>query len=78
MRYLPTLDLWNSGIHSALVSGQLKLQSGQWVRCGEGKLSRFIGISNGVINAVHWSGSGRSTNRKFLQRARIARQLREV
>lgn len=73
MRYLPTLNLWHSGIHTAIVTGQLKLISGQWIQCGEGKRSRFIGVCNGVINAVHWQGNGASTNKLFLTRARIAR-----
>ena len=73
MRYLPTLNLWNSGIHTAVVTGQLKLLSGQWIQCGEGKRSRFIGVHNGVINAVHWAGTGKRTNAVFLTRARIAR-----
>lgn len=73
MRYLPTVNLWNRGIHTALVLGQLKLIPGQWVQCGDGPKSRFISISNGVINAVHWAGTGKATRAKFLQRARLNR-----
>ena len=74
MRYLPTIDIWNRGIHTAIVSGQLKLQSGQWIQCGTGAPSRFISVSDiGVINAVHWSGDGKTTRNKYLQRARLHR-----
>lgn len=73
MKYLPTLDLWNAGIHSALVNGQLKLQVGQWIQCGEGKKSRFVGIRKGVIDAVHWTGTAKNTRNKFLFRAHMAK-----
>ena len=73
MKYLPTLNLWNVGIHTAIVTGQLKLLSGQWVQCGEGMKSRFISVNNGVINAVHWSGTAKRTHSKYLLRARLNR-----
>lgn len=73
MRYLPTLNLWNPGVRTAIVTGQLKLISGQWIQCGEGHKSRFISVNNGVINAVHWSGTGKATRSKFLLRARLNR-----
>lgn len=71
MNYLPTVNLWNAGIHRALVSGQLKLQVGQWIQCGEGHKSRFVGIKNGVIDAVHWTGTAKNTRNKFLFRAHM-------
>lgn len=73
MKYLPTINLWNNGIHTAIITGQLKLLSGQWVQCGAGPKSRFISVNNGVINAVHWSGTAKNTNSKFLLRARLNR-----
>lgn len=58
-KYLPTIDLHASGMTSALLNGQLKLQSGQWIRCGTGPLSRFNCVSNrGYIDAYHGSTSG--------------------
>ena len=58
MRYLETINLWAPGITEALRSGQLKLQRGQWVRCGSVHPSRFFGVSKGgSIWAAHWDGS---------------------
>ena len=56
MKYLPTVNLWDATIIAALHRGQLKLQSGQWVRCGSDKLSRFA-YASGVyayIRAYHY------------------------
>jgi len=56
-QFLPTIDLWNPGIQTALMSGQLQLIPGQWVRCGGDRPSRFCGVTdNGTIVAVHPSG----------------------
>lgn len=66
MRYLPTIDLWNPALNAAVRSGQLKLQSGQWVKCGSEKLSRFVKASSTSIWAVHWQGSGKATLRQYL------------
>ena len=56
MKYLPTIDLWNPATHAALLSGQLQLQVGQWVRCGSSRPSRFVGLSGGSVRAVHPEG----------------------
>jgi hypothetical protein len=53
MKYLPTIDLWNPGMTEALYSGALKLQRGQWVRCGQAAPSRFIRANRNHIWAVH-------------------------
>jgi hypothetical protein len=72
MKFLPTLDVWNSGIHSAIINGQLKLQVGQFIQCGDGIKSRFISVNNGVINAAH-GGTNKEVNFKLNQRASIRR-----
>ena len=71
MKYLPTLNLWDAGISSALRNGQLKLQVGQWIYCGDkDHKSRFISINKvGYINAVHWAGDSKRQLRTFLFRA---------
>jgi hypothetical protein len=58
MRYLPTIDLNNQSTHAALLNGQLKLQCGQWVKCGAGHSSRFVKLTyrGGSIYAVHPNG----------------------
>ena len=61
MRFLPTLNLNDSGIYEALSSGQLRLQTGQWVIVNPGcKPSRWVGRSKGgSLWLVHPSGAMR-------------------
>lgn len=68
MRYLPTLNIWKPSIHNAIRNGQIKLQRGQWLRCGtEGKRCRFVGFLNDrSIWVTHWQGTPEKTNAKFL------------
>lgn len=55
-KYMKPVDLWAEGVQAAIVAGKLKLQCGQWVMCGSGKLSRFVEVSkSGTFNVVHWS-----------------------
>lgn len=53
MKYLPTIDLWSNGIIDALHSGALRLQRGQWVRCGQERPSRFVRATPASIWAIH-------------------------
>ena len=53
MRYLPTIDLWQSGITTALHTGALRLQRGQWIRCGQERPSRFVRANEASIWAIH-------------------------
>ena len=54
MKYLPTINLWSKEIQDALLNGNLKLQTGQWVQCGNSKPSRFVGVNNNkTIWAAH-------------------------
>ena len=74
MRYIKTINLWDDGVHSALVNGNLKLQVGQWIYCGNKDYrSRFISINprSKTINAVHFGGSKSGTRKVFLFRAAI-------
>lgn len=67
MKYLPTIDLWNPAYISAVRSGQIKLQPGQWVKCGSEKKSRFVckTPNSGTIWAAHWQGNGKATKERF-------------
>jgi len=58
MKYLPAIDLWGNGVQAALRAGALVLQSGQWVRCGDGPLSRFdyCDTRTGYVRAYHGRG----------------------
>ena len=54
MKYTKTVDLWNVNNMLALEAGTLKLQGGQWVRCGNARPSRFVTLMNsGSVWAVH-------------------------
>jgi len=56
-KYLPAVDLWKTATHDAVISGRLKLQPGQWIRCGSDQLSRFVALRpSGTIWAVHPDG----------------------
>ena len=68
MRYIATLDIWKPSIQDAIKSGQIKLQRGQWLRCGNSKhRCRYVGLlGDRSIWVTHWMGSSRGTNLKFL------------
>lgn len=68
MKYLPTLDIHNRAIGSAIESGQIKLQIGQWLTCGVNNdhKCRFVGFCGACIWVTHWQGNSRATNLKFL------------
>jgi hypothetical protein len=74
MNFLPTVDLWNVAIDRALRSGQLKLQRGQWVQCGQGRKSRFIGVYGHAIRCTHWQGSAERTREHFQQSCEVSRK----
>lgn len=65
MKYLPTVDLWSPAIAAAVRTGQLKLQPGQWVRCGSAKLSRFVKTTKHTVWAVHPHGEAGVSHTRF-------------
>jgi len=65
MKYLKTIDLWDATMSDAILSGQLKLQCGQWVQCGTGKRSRFVRTNGKTIHVAHWQGSSKATVQRF-------------
>lgn len=75
MRYLPTLNVWEPSIQTAIQSGQLKLQRGQWLRCGNSaRPSRYIGmIGRGDLWLNHWQGSPKNTRLAFEQKTEAMR-----
>ena len=82
MKYIKAIDVWAYG--QAIRDGQIRLQSGQWVRLGEnGPLSRFHEVSRpgGIIYAFH----GPRASQKYLDYVwaikaarRIAAERREA
>tara|TARA_R100001463_G_scaffold103844_1_gene158341 strand:+ start:327 stop:569 length:243 start_codon:yes stop_codon:yes gene_type:complete len=68
MQYMTTLNVWDHSIKKAIENGQIKLQCGQWLRCGtKGKRCRYVGLTSGKsIWVTHWQGSPEKTNADFL------------
>ena len=77
MQYLKTIDLWGKGVQRAIQSGQIKLQVGQWVKCGDGEKSRYLGHTKHTFDCVHWQGSAKRTNELFKARIQIKRDAEE-
>jgi hypothetical protein len=63
--YIKALDVWDNVTQKAILNGQIQLQTGQWVRCGSGRLSRFVCVRNKTLFLAHWQGSGKATLRRF-------------
>mgnify|MGYP001284670062 CR=1 FL=1 len=67
MRFTKTLDLWAPGIQESIQSGEIKLQRGQWCRCGtQGTRCRYVGQLGRGLWVTHWQGSPTATNDKFI------------
>lgn len=65
MKFLPTVNLWDAATQAAVLNGTLRLQCGQWVRCGSQRPSRFVRTTGTSIWAAHWQGSGTATRARF-------------
>lgn len=64
MKFKKALNLWAGNNIERLISGELILQPGQWVFCGNSKASRFCGVTpSGVIVAAHPQGSDQVVDR---------------
>ena len=67
MRYTKTLNVWAEGVQEAIASGAIKLQRGQWLRCGtNNKPCRFVEVmASGTLHVVHWQGTPARTAHCF-------------
>lgn len=67
MKFLPAINVWAEGVLTALQNGQLRLQPGQWIKCGENaQPSRFCGVTpTGTVVATHPEG-GRLVNGRIV------------
>ena len=67
MRYTKTLNVWAEGVQEAIASGAIKLQRGQWLRCGvDNKPCRFVAVTaGGTLHVVHWQGTPARTAHCF-------------
>ncbi len=64
MKFIKPIDLWIHG--DAVLSGQIKLQRGQYVRCGS-QLSRFVGVKNKTsLWVAHSQGNKTDTRQRFI------------
>lgn len=56
--YQKPLDLWCENTTRGILSGAVKIQPGQWVKCGGGPLSRYVSHdpAAGTFNVVHGGG----------------------
>ena len=62
MKFMPAIDI--SIYEHQIRNGQIKLQTGQWVICGDSsKKSRFVRASRTTIYVVHPHGNGIKTER---------------
>lgn len=54
MKFVPTVNMWDPAISALVRDGRLKLQVGQWIRCGGEKRSRIVTITeHGTVWAIH-------------------------
>jgi hypothetical protein len=69
--YIPTVDLWDAKTQSDVISGKLKLRRGQWVKCGDKTLSRFVCVHGNGLWVVHPEGNPdgqrRITTKRFTE-----------
>jgi len=78
MLYLKTLNLWDTSTALAIEHGQIKLQRGQWLQCGENdKKCRFVGLGlhkgsdSKSVWVVHYQGLNGNTMKKFRSGCKI-------
>lgn len=56
MKFVKSINVWEAGVQNSIIDGTLKLQRGQWVRCGDSKPSRFVKATLGSsIWLIHYS-----------------------
>ena len=54
MKFVPTVNMWDPAIAVLVRDGRLKLQVGQWIRCGSEKRSRIVTVTDaGTVWAIH-------------------------
>ena len=68
MRYQKPIDLWADNNTDKLITGELVLQPGQWVKCGNGPLSVYEGVHGLAVYVFHGSDSSqaRKKYRRFV------------
>lgn len=66
MKFRKAINIYEGDRLQRLEDGRLKLQVGQWIRCGQGPCSRWCGVTNsGTLVAAHPQGKEGVTNEHF-------------
>ena len=56
VKFIPIINVWEAGVQNSIIDGVLRLQRGQWVRCGDSRPSRFVRVTRGSsIWLIHYS-----------------------
>ena len=79
MKYRKPLNLWATGVQEQILSGAIKIQTGQWLKCGNApdKLCRYVSHNGRTINVTHWQGSAAETNQLFQKRIKSHAQAQD-
>ena len=64
-RFVKAPDLWDAATRAALDAGTLRLQPGQWIKCGPGHLSRFYRHNPATGHVVAFHGPAPMATRKL-------------
>lgn len=72
MKYVKVVDLWDAKMQDAILAGKVKLQKGQWVKCGSNKLSRYIKTTGRSLWVAHPQKNSKDTLERFKQLCSIA------
>jgi hypothetical protein len=65
MKFQKTVQIW--GREAEIRSGELKLQCGQWVKCGGSPSARFVGVRGGDIWVAHGLWDSACSKADFLR-----------
>jgi hypothetical protein len=74
MRYQKTVDMWKH--EQDIRSGKMVLQPGQWVQCGKGPKSRFVGVVGLSVRCTHGATSQEASAR-YLSLAQINKGMND-
>jgi hypothetical protein len=67
MKYIKAVDLWDAQTQEAILVGKVKLQRGQWVKCGSSKLSRYVKTTGRSLWIAHPQENAKATLARFNQ-----------
>jgi hypothetical protein len=74
MKFQKSINIWADGVQDQIRTGKLKVQRGQWMRCGtQGKPCRFVSCNGRTFSIVHWQGSSKRTQAAFMARVESER-----